>query len=324
VRIAYLVFAYRNPLLLRRAIGTLSSEGSTFFVHIDQKSDIKAFSQIHGENVIFSKKRIPVYWAEFSGAEAILLLIRQALERSQEYDYLVLLSGSEYPLRSAGYIHTFLEENHGQEFISMTKMPNEAAGKPLSRINTLRFQSNQPLTRFAVRVAAKAGLATRDYRKCLGNLVPYAGSTWWALTREACQYVLEFVQRNQHVVEYFKKTFAPEEMFFHTILGNSPFGARARRNLLYEDWSAGGGHPAAINEQHLALFQSQEKIRLTDLWGSAEVVFARKLSDERLDLVEQIDDLIRRKDGARALPSTSEPMNLDSDNIGGAKSCPSV
>ena len=296
MKIAYLVFAYKNPKLLDRSIRTLSTEDCAFFIHLDQKSDMEEFSRIRRENVHFTEKRTPVYWAEFSGVEAILLLIREAMGGSQRYDYLVLLSGSEYPLRSGKYIHTFLEDNCGWEFMNMVKMPNEAAGKPISRINTLRFPSNKPLRRFAVRVLAKADLAQRDYRKYLGSLEPYAGSTWWALTREACQYILEFLPGHEHLEEYFQATFAPEEMFFHTILGNSPFGSRNRRNLLYEEWSASGGHPAMISEQHIAFFEAQEKVWLDDIWGSGEALFARKFSDDRLDLVQQIEDMISRKD----------------------------
>ena len=37
---AYLVFAYKNPQLLKRAIRMLSTDHCAFFVHIDQKFDI--------------------------------------------------------------------------------------------------------------------------------------------------------------------------------------------------------------------------------------------------------------------------------------------
>jgi hypothetical protein len=39
-KIAYLVFAYKNPQLLKRAIKRLSTEHCAFLVHIDQKIDI--------------------------------------------------------------------------------------------------------------------------------------------------------------------------------------------------------------------------------------------------------------------------------------------
>lgn len=295
MKVAYLVFAYKNPQFLERAITALSCEDCAFFIHIDQKSNIEDFSRIRGENIIFTEKRLPVYWAEFSGVQAVLLLLKQALESRQVYDYFVLLSGSDYPLRSPQYIHNFFEENRGLEFMNIVKMPNEAAGKPLSRINTLRIQSSQPVRRFAVRGLAKFGLATRDYRNHLGTLEPFAGNTWWAVSREAAQYILEFVDRNPHVGKYFRGVFAPEETFFHTILGNSAFQSRIRRNLIYEDWSARGAHPAMINEKHLAAFEGQEKVCLSDVYGSGELLFARKFSDESMALLKRMDEMISSK-----------------------------
>ena len=296
MKIAYLVLTHNNPQLLKRAIGTLSSEDCAFFIHVDQKSRIEEFAGICGENVFFIEKRVAVYWGEFAEARAILLLLHQALEAPQDYDYFVLLSGSDYPLRGGKYIHAFLEENRGLEFMSLVKVPNEAAGKPISRINTLRLPSNVPVRRFAVKALAKLGLAQRDYRKYLGSLEPYSGSEWWTLTRGACQYLSDFAERNQHVEKYFQATCAPVESFFQTIVGNSAFGHRIRRNLLYEDWSARSAHPAMMDDRHVEFFEAQEKICADDVYGSGEVLFARKFSDNRLDLLQRIDDMIRRKE----------------------------
>jgi len=295
VRIAYLVFAYKNPRLLKRVIERLSSEGSAFFVHIDRKSDIRPFSDINGPNVFLSKKRLPVYWAEFSGIEAILLLIREALKASQRYEYFVLLSGSDYPLRSGTYIEEFFEANRGSEFISISRLP--APGKPISLVSMLRYPSDKPVRRLAFRALVKLGFGQRDYRKGLGGLEAYAGCTWWALSREACEYILQFMEANPHVERYFRNTFAPEESFFHTILGNSPFRPRIRRDLLYEDWRVCRAHQATISEAHVALFETQEKVWVEDMYGSGEALFARKFSDDRLDVLDRIDEMIWRKEG---------------------------
>jgi hypothetical protein len=293
MKIAYLFFAYKNPKLVGKIIEHLSSDDCAFFIHIDSKSNIDTFASITGDNVFFSEKRVPVYWWEFSGVRAIQLLILQALAHAQNYDYLVLLSGSEYPLKSREYIHKFFKSNQGIEFISMVKMPSAEAGKPISRINTLRIPSARPVYRFVVKILAKLGVARRGYQKYLGSLEPYSGHTWWALTRDACQYIIDFEKSNQQVVRYFEDTFAPEEMFFHTILGNSPFRSQTRRNLVYEDWSARGSHPAMINEQHIAFFAASEKITLSDAYGSGELLFARKFSDGNLGIIQKIEEMMK-------------------------------
>ena len=180
------------------------------------------------------------------------------------------------------------------EFISLVKMP--APGYPLYKINKLRYPSDKPVRRFASRVLAKLGLAQRDYRKYLGRLEAYAGDACWALSRDACQYIVEFARCNPHVERFFRNTFTSDETFFHTILGNSPFRPRAQRSLLYTDWPTHGDHPAMLNDAHVRFFEEQEKVWVEDQFGSGEALFARKFSDDNLDLLDRIDAMIKRKE----------------------------
>jgi hypothetical protein len=295
MKIAYLLFAYKNPKLIKKIVDFLADEDAAFFVHIDKKFAIEPFTTIRGKNVFFCEKRLPVYWAEISGVEAILLLIRQALATVPDYDYFFLLSGSEFPLRSRTYIKKFLEANRGCEFITMQKMPSP--GKPLAHMNVLRFPSTRPFLRFIFRVLAKAGLARRDYKKYLDPMAPYSGFTWWTLSREACEYVLKFTDTHPEFVKFFQNVHAPEESYIHTILGNSVFKNRVRRNLLYEAWPPTGSRsPEMIGAGHLAFFESQNEVTLNDLHGPGEMLFARKFSDESLHLLERVEMMIEKKE----------------------------
>jgi hypothetical protein len=292
MKIAYLFFAYRNPRLIKREIEILSSDKAAFYIHIDGKVDISSFTEIKGPNIHFSEKRIPVYWAEFSGVRAVIELMKQALAGPERCDYLFLLSGSEYPIRTRNYIEEFLEANSGTEFIRLIKVPGP--GKPLSRLTTIRYESDRPVRRFLSRAFAKVGMSQRDFHNHLGTLEPYSGRTWWALTREACEYILRFDEENPDVAAFFRDTFAPEEAYFHTILGNSKFKERACGNLVYEDWSARGAHPAIITAKHLDHFEKKEKV--FDLYeGPSELLFARKFSDDSLALFSRIDRMAKQK-----------------------------
>ncbi|MGA3333816.1 MAG: beta-1,6-N-acetylglucosaminyltransferase [Terracidiphilus sp.] len=302
MKIAYLMLVHKNPRLLERAVRMLSTEDSAFFIHIDRKSNIQDFSGIAGDNIFFSE-RIPAYWGEFTLVEATMRLIRQALASPTEYEYYILLLGSDYPLRSGRYIQRFLENNRGCEFMSTVKIP--APGYPLSKINKLRYPSDKPVRRFASRALAKLGLAHRDYRKHLGGLEAYAGDQSWALTRDACQYTVDFAERNPHVERYFRNAFTSDEMFFHTILGNSPFRDRVRRSLLYRDWPKPGDHPDMLSDTHITFFEEREKVWVEDQFGSGEVLFARKFFDDRMDLLDRIDAMIERKEKTSQAPIAS-------------------
>jgi hypothetical protein len=296
MKIAYLLFAYKNPKLIQATVDFLAGADAAFFVHIDAKADLRPFEGLRGANVVFTDRRIPVYWAEFSGVEATLLLIRQALAARQRPDYLVLLSGSEFPLRSRRYIHAYLEAHRGIEYITMQKMP--APGKPLDRLDTVRYPTTRPVRRFVFRALAKAGLGRRDHRKYLGSLEPYSGNTWWAISGAAGQYVVEYAQAHPELAKFFEYVHAPEETYIHTILGNSPFRSRVRRNLVYEDWSGPGGRarPEMLTARHVDLFESQTEVTLQDLHGPGELLFARKLSDDDFPLVKRIAAMTESKD----------------------------
>jgi len=295
MRIAYLILAHKNPRLIARTIEALSCEDSAFFVHIDKKSKLDEFLFIKAKNVLFTEQRIPVYWAEYSMVEAILILIQQALAVSKKCEYFILLSGSDYPLKSKEYISRFFDQRRGTEFISLALIPNVEAGLPLSKINTISTRSDRPALRLLTKACAKLGLAKRDYKKYLANLQPYGGSTWWALTRSACQYIIDFTKDNTFVCEYFAKTHTPDETFFHTILGNSLFGRSIQRCLMYDDWSDGPLHPAMLNNSHLDFFKAHQEVMIDDAFGPGEVLFARKFSDQTLDFLNRLDDIIRAK-----------------------------
>jgi hypothetical protein len=93
-------------------------------------------------------------------------------------------------------------------------------------------------------------------------------------------------------------------MFFHTIIGNSPIRAPARRNLVYVDatWTIRGDHRYRLTDAQLKFFESREKVRVEDEWDPREVLFARKFSDDSLDLLQRIDNMIERKENDRTSP----------------------
>lgn len=300
MKIAYLILAHDNPRHLRLLVEALLSPRSTVFVHIDQKSDLNEFSQIKNDNVFFIKERISVYWGDFSQVEAILILMQTALAAPRHFDRFVLLSGADYPLRSLPYIENFFECNPHAEFMDLVKMPSEAAGKSITRLTHYNYRpntANSALTRLALKALVRLGIIPkRDYKKYFGNRVPYAGATWWALSREACRFILTFVDHEDSLVKFLKNTYCPDEMFFQTILGNSPFVDKIRQNLTYTDWSAGGARPAYINEGHLAFFRLRSTSAPDDLYRKDEMLFARKFSDELVSVVESLSQIIKEKD----------------------------
>jgi hypothetical protein len=300
--IAYLILAHANPEHVQRLIARLRSNNAKFFLHVDKKTNLAPYVPLEDDDVRLVLNPVAVYWGDFSQVDAIMKLIKTALAAGT-FDRFVLLSGADYPLWPTADIDDFFAAHPKDEFINMVPMPCEAAGKPLARLTTyiLRPTLSAP-GRLALRVLLKARVLPRqrDLRRALGPLQPYGGSTWWALTRAACEYIVGFAQRNPGLVRFFKGTQYADETFLHTILGNSPLLANVRRNLTYTDWSAGGASPANISGRHVDYFRSTKQFAPEDVYGSGPMLFARKFNDGDAALLQRLDTELSSVDPSKA------------------------
>ena len=300
MKIAYLILAHNTPKHLRRLIKALSSNSSSFFIHLDKESNVDDFLGIKGNNIHFTQERVPVFWGDFSLVEATLILLQTALSDQRHFDRFVLLSGADYPLGSASHIEQFFESNPNKEFIDLVAMPSEVEGKPISRLTTYKLRpGDRKIKKVIQKILMRVGVLPRkrNYKDYLRDLAPYAGAQWWALSHEACDFILSFVKENIQVVNFFKNTICPDESIFQTILGNSPFRSRIVRELTYADWSAGGANPAFITEEHLAFFRPTSSFSPDGVYGSDEMLFARKFSDESEELVARLENQIAENEG---------------------------
>jgi hypothetical protein len=138
MKIAYLILAHNNPGHLAHLTRALASQNNAIFIHIDEKADIRPFLKIRGEKIHFIPKRVPVYWGDYSTTEAIQLLINAAMATPERYDYLVLISGSDYPVRTTAQLEAYFLKNRGSELFNMVMMPSKAASKSLSWLTDYR------------------------------------------------------------------------------------------------------------------------------------------------------------------------------------------
>lgn len=294
LRIGYLIQAHDNPVHLQRLIQSLDHADCRFFIHIDKKKDLDQFQHLAADNVEFVAQRVAVYWGDFSQVEATLSLITAALRASVAIDRMVLLAGTDYPVRSAAAIQAFFEADPEREYMNLVEMPNAAAGKQLSRIEQYHLRNNWPRWLRPVRAVLlrlKVFPRARDYRSRLGALTPYAGSQWWALSRQACQSIVDFCQARPEVVDFFKNTACPDEGFFQTILGNTPLRGRIASNLTYTVWGPGRASPDNLTLAHLPAMMESVHNGVQDVYGKRQFLFARKFSDAQSAVVDQIDAL---------------------------------
>jgi hypothetical protein len=234
------------------------------------------------------------------------MLIRAALADERRFDRFVLLSGADYPLRSAAEIERFFAADPDKEFMNLVPMPYE--GKPISRLINYKLRPGTPRPLRAVQrglMVLRLLPRERDYKRCFGELLPYAGSTWWALSREACEYVSSFAAREKGWVRFHEHTRCPDESFFQTIVGNSPLRPRIARNLTWADWSReggakGAGSPATLGLSHMPYLVSDPSFDEKVIYGAGPILFARKFRNDSAELVVSIDRHIAERAAQRA------------------------
>lgn len=296
MNIAYLIIAHNTPNHCKRLIEALSSHRSTFFIHVDKKARLEDFSGIAGSNVHFLRDRIPVYWGDFSQVEAILAMLRAATEHGT-FDRIVLMSGSDYPLRSVSFIEDFFLANKDVEYMHLVSVPSVIEEKPISRLTTYRLrQRDGEVVNFAKKALMAVGILPRhrNYKAGLGDMSPYAGPGSWAITREAAEYILAFVHDNPNFVKFFSNTDTPDEYFFHTIIGNSQFMNRVTTTLTYADWTVEGQRPAIISERHFEYFRGAPYAADDGGSTSGPKLFARKFPDDSAELVSKLIEQVHK------------------------------
>jgi hypothetical protein len=211
--------------------------------------------------------------------EATLRLMRIAVTKDRTLARFALLSGACYPLKSNEALRDHLLGGE-REHISAFPMPDDARDKPLTRLTRWHLERGLRGKGLGGRAARLVNDALRLLPpRRLAGLVPYAGSSWFVVTRQAVLTILERVETDRRFVSFFRCSHCPDESFFQTLLADSALGERMAGSVTFADWSPGIEQPSLIREDHLP--------RLLD--GSQELLFARKFSSRNADLLDRID-----------------------------------
>jgi len=297
MKLAFLISAYKDPIHLKRFIDRLP-DNSVFYIHIDKKVDANLFTSIMNDSrVHFLDNRVKIAWGSFSQVEYQMRMIKAALNHGEKFDYLVMLSGQDYPVFSKQEIIDFFERNQGKNYISGIDMSrqNDRYSKIYKEYRILQQHDFAPGTITSrLRVSLRKAISLLHIRKKLiiktknksYNL--YKGSDYWAITSEAASYVLSEWETNKELCQYFKTSFAPSETFTQTVLFNSEFSHSC---ILYE-----GEYPGLSTLTPLTYIYYHPTIKVLtkddyDVVVKSGKMFCRKtetgISDELMDLLDK-------------------------------------
>jgi hypothetical protein len=274
-RIAYLVFAHHKPYQLERLLKRLDDGQSGFFLHIDRRSPIAEFKEALAAvsaGPLTLVKRIPTRWGAARDVECSLNAMAAVFDSPARYDYVVFLSGQDYPIKSNREIVSFLEQNRERSFVRHEPIPGryeERGG--MYRIDTYHFHllgrrlsypDPTPTRTLKGRLLySLLGLRFGKPRLFPSYLHPYLGDANLFLSRKATRYILDFAREHPDYLRFLRYTFAPAEVFSQTILANAP--EDVRENIVdvclgYRRYM--GAHPVILTTQDLPVLRSANKL----------------------------------------------------------------
>jgi hypothetical protein len=242
MRIAYIVLVHQYPDQVVRLVHKLKTENTSFFIHIDRKAAPSIYYAIVNEigrlPNVYLLKRHNCYWGELGHVNATIEGIKALLNSKTVFDYTILLTGQCYPLKANSDIETFLNANQG--FSLMEYFPLPLSWRLRIEKWHIRFLSKK----FIV-PKRQSDLSIK--RRFPSGLEPFGGSAYWCLSRECIEYIDKFVHHNRSFVNFFRFSFAPDEMFFQTILLNSPLKHTIiNDNYWYIKWLPAAAKPTLL------------------------------------------------------------------------------
>jgi len=280
VRIAYIISAYKYLEQLARLVHRLHDANVGVFIHVDARSGsidrlVEATAGLGNVNFL---PRHPCRWGDFGHVAASLKGIEAIARAPIGYDYVFLLTGQDYPIKSNRHICDVLEKAGGRSFMNFFPLPtSEWEGGGLDRIERWHMYTAK---RHIVIPPRGWSFVKRAFPR---GFRPFGGSSYWCLARDCVQYMDDFVRHNGRFVRFFRHVDVPDELFFQTVLMNSPLSAQIvnddLRYIDWRDWAAGS--PAVLSAGDFGALETSTKLfaRKFDATVDARIL---DLIDERL------------------------------------------
>lgn len=300
MKIAFLISANKDARHLRNLVDSLPNDAE-YYIHVDARRDILHFESIlRRPNVTFIRKRINAVSGSLSEVAIQIELLRKALD-SGSYDYLIYLTGNDYPLWSNQRINDFLAKNNGKEFISGISLIGQGRVaypycdfRPLSN-HSWQSGSLKAKARGALRKALNLASIHKTLRiHChTKTYTLYKGAASWAITPELGYHIVSEWDDNKRLVEYFSTSYRPVETFVATVALNSEFaqnctiikgfykGIDTLSPLTYID---GSPEPKTLTEVDFADLKQEDKM------------FCRKLVSDYSDGLKSMINANRNKE----------------------------
>ncbi|XP_026762839.2 xylosyltransferase oxt [Galleria mellonella] len=229
VRIVYLLTLNGRALRqVHRLINALYRSNHYFYIHVDSRQDYLHRKLMSLEkqlpNVKLAATRYSTIWGGASLLKMLLAAMKDLFRLEWQWDFVINLSESDFPIKSIESLEAFLSMNKGFNFV-------KSHGREVQR-----FIKKQGLDKTFIECETRMWRVGE--RKLPRGIVVDGGSDWIALSPDFVSYVTgdrDELLAGLDIV--FQHTLLPAESFFHTVLRNSRFcNTYVDNNLHVTNW----------------------------------------------------------------------------------------
>jgi hypothetical protein len=274
MRVACLIITYTSARQIYRLVQKLDNGQFDFYIHVDKKIDLETHRELFNmQNVYFVKERVDIKWGSITSVNATINGLKQIDASGIKYDFINLMSGQDYPIKSATYIINFLKENIGKQFIHYKDFKDWPGAE--KRMNQYFLTDLKIIGKFRLQWLVNSFVKKR---KLPEDITIYGYSTFWTLSQDCAMYIVDYLENHISFRQFFTYTFGSDELVYQTIIMNSAYkNAVVNNNYRYTDWSQGGYRPKFLKTEDF------ENIIASDC------IFGRKFN---IDIDENILDMI--------------------------------
>jgi hypothetical protein len=257
--LAYLIFAHKGLEQVTRLVDRLATPKTRCFVHVDASVDLAAagrdWQQMTERDGVQLVERHRCPWGGPGLVRATLGAMRAALTSGEPFHHLTVIGGQDYPIQPPGEILRFLDARRGSSFVEHFPLPRAdwPADGGANRYRDLHIEVGGTRVHLPL---SRLGLARKPPLSQV-----FQGGQSWTMSRRCAAYVVKFAAENPQVLRFFSRTASSDEMFFQSILLNSPLaGEVVNDDLRFERWERDSAHPAVLTVADLPELVASPKL----------------------------------------------------------------
>jgi hypothetical protein len=193
---------------------------------------------------------LPSGWGVWATVEAELAALRLLYGSGEGPDFVVLLSGADYPVAPPDRVLRDLRDGGADAYLHgspvyVVRRDRGAVPGPLGfSVNEGPGNQKSCYRRYYPTIFRPFGIRVRIRNPLLAPLLTpfsrrlrcWAGEGWWTLGRRAALHLLAAPETLPALTDWFSRCRVPEEAYVHTIVRNAPGLRVDSRNFRYIDW----------------------------------------------------------------------------------------